>query len=101
MIYFMSEVYKYKDKATPFFTHLFSNIRKGAIVLFLDNKTDRYRDWFDSFVEDNDYEVLKSGEGRWLPSFDEQKAALGEYLDLLKENPKLQGEIVYRVLKKK
>jgi len=100
MTYFMSEVYQFKDKATPFFTHLFSNIRKGATVLFIDNKTDRYRDWFDSFVAANDYEILISGEDRWLPSFDEQKATLGEYLTLLKQSPKLQGEVAYRVVRK-
>jgi hypothetical protein len=100
MIYFMSEVYQFRDKVAPFFTYLFSNIRKGATVLFIDNKTDRYREWFDFFVGANGYEVLISGEDRWVPSFDEQKAVLGEYLTLLKQNPKLQGDIAYRVVRK-
>lgn len=100
MIYFMSEVYKRKDDANRFFTYLFDNMKSGAIVLFIDNKTNRYRDWFDSYVSEDKFEIVISNESRWTPSFDDQKAALGEYLDLLKESPKLQAEVAYRVLRK-
>jgi len=99
MIYFMSEVFYAKNDANHFFSYLFENIKKDSVVLFIDNKTPKYRNWFDSYIGKNNYDVLISGEDRWFPPTDEEKTTLGDYLKMF-EKPKIQSEIAYRVARK-
>lgn len=101
MTYFISEVFKYKDLAEPFFANLFSNIKKGALVTFIDNNSDKYYNWFDSLTSDNNFDILSSGAEQWTPTYDEEKKVLEKYTTRLGgRSPKLRANLAYRLLQK-
>jgi hypothetical protein len=45
--YFLSEVYKIRARAEPFFSHCFSQMKAGSVVLFIDNNHSQFYGWFD------------------------------------------------------
>ena len=74
MTYFISEVFKHKYLAKPFFENLFSKIKKGSLVIFIDNNYDKYPNWFDSLTSDKNFNILSSGAEQWTPTYDEEKS---------------------------
>jgi len=45
--YFMSEVWRIKSKAEPFFEHCMAKAKKGSLFLFIDNNSSEFYGWFD------------------------------------------------------
>lgn len=103
MSFFMSEVFWLKDTANDFFENLFSNAKQGAIFLFVDNKDENFYGWFDSLIEDNNFEVLLSDERRLnITDYSEEKKLLGRFYEKFgdKVSPKLTSSVAFRVCRK-
>lgn len=101
LIFFMSEVYALRDKAQGYFDALFSGMKKGAILLYVDNNSSEFYGWFDDLVKRHGLKVLDSGSGRAQMPYDEEKTDLGEFAKNGRfESPKLKSDIAWRVVQK-
>lgn len=100
MIYFMSEVYGLRDKAEAFFAYLFENAKPGALLLYVDNNSAVFYEWFDSLVKKYNWKVL-CGDRLELKMEDvsEERTDLGEYHDKFGW-PKLRADIAFRICQK-
>lgn len=97
LVYFMSEVYSLRERATPYFDYVFSSAKRGAYFLYIDNNHSDFTDWFEALARKHALEVVLRDNGRqWMPS-DEQKAALQKWIDRFDGLPRLQGDVAYRV----
>jgi hypothetical protein len=99
MIYFMSEVFKMKNQAEPFFQNFFAKAKTGSLFLYVDNNSPDFYSWFDELAKKNFLVIIKSITENIRMSFDEQKKALGEYYRKFNP-PKLGADIAYRVCRK-
>lgn len=102
--YFVSEVRSLdKDgKVTEFWKMLFEGAKPGALFVYDDNGNKDFNSYFDSQWSGMGLKCLISEDNvTWTPRYSEQASKLGEYrkkFDGLQ--PKLQGTISYRVLRK-
>jgi len=99
MIYFASEIYSKRHECAPFFKNLFAQMKPGALLLYIDNNSPCFTDWFDLLVKTGGLEVLQSDEKTAKMPFDEEKTTLGEYLDKF-SSVKLEANIAYRIWRK-
>jgi putative SAM-dependent methyltransferase len=100
MIYFLSEIFKKKEAATPFFENLFTNAKSGSLFLFLDNNHIDHYGWFDELIAGHRIEVLKSAQGPdRIHDWGEEKTDLEIYYKKF-DPPKLTGQIAWRVCRK-
>lgn len=99
MSYFMSEVYKIKDAAMPFFENLFANAKDGSLFLYIDNNNQQFYNWFDDLAKRNSFQEIMSEITITTMNGDEQKKDLGDFYKKFKY-PKLNANIAYRVCRK-
>lgn len=96
MVYFLSEVYTLRDRPTPFFENLFSNMRQDALILYVDNNAEAFSAWFDALVAGRGIHVI---DGKCVVvqlASDEEKTDLGKYYRKF-GYPKLTADIAYRI----
>ena len=100
MIYFMSEVYGLRDKAEAFFAYLFENAKPGALLLYVDNRSAVFYEWFDSLVKKYNWKVLCADALELkMEDLSEERTDLGEYHDKFGW-PKLKADIAFRICQK-
>jgi hypothetical protein len=101
-IYFASEVHGVRDKAAPFFQHVFERAKTGAMFLYVDNAAPVFFEWFDKQRKGKGVDVIASEDSLSLslPN-DEQKTDLGEHYYRMDGNPKIIGRVAVRVLRKR
>jgi hypothetical protein len=101
MVFFLSEVYKHRDRAEPFFRHLFTRAKKGTLFLFVDNNASWFREWFDKMAAECGLEHVNGHDGETIkaPWYSEEKADFGEYFAKFGA-PKLNSDVVWRVMRK-
>jgi hypothetical protein len=101
MVYFLSEIEKKKQEATPFFDNLFAKAQVGSLFLFIDNRNAKYYGWFDQLISRHSIQVLTSYQGS-MKIWDraEEKQDLAVYYKKFGP-PKLTAEAAYRVCRKK
>jgi hypothetical protein len=97
--YFLSEVWKIRKQAEPFFDHCMSQMKKGSMILFVDNNSSQFVDWFDSLAERNGLKPVKQDCCRLAFSNDEEKMDLGPYFEKFGW-PKRESDLAYRIMKK-
>jgi hypothetical protein len=97
--YFLSEVWKIKDTAEPFFDHCLSQMKPGSMILFVDNNDSRFRDWFDAMANKHGLNAVVSAEGDLCFSNDEEKNDLGVYFGKFGW-PKRRSDAAWRVMQK-
>ena len=104
LIYFMSEVYALRNKAEAYFDALFSKMKAGSVLLFVDNNSAEFRDWFDGLVKKHKLTVLESDAGvmkmPWRGLGPEEKTDLEPYKTRLRRDPKLDANVAWRVVRK-
>lgn len=98
LIYFVSEVYAVADKASDYFATLLSQMKPGAMLLYVDNNDSRFTEWFDGLVKKAKLEVLKSGSGVEKMPWDENKSDLEPYFSKFSPT-KLNADIAYRIIR--
>lgn len=100
--YFLSEIYSFKDKAKPFFDALSASMKKGALVVYLDNSTPKFTALAEEIFPSEDFELIYTADNvRALPGMQEQKIDLGAYLNKGWRVPKIQAYVTQRIWKKK
>lgn len=100
MIYFLSEVYAYREDAREFFECLFAQAKPGALLFFVDNSRQKFYNWFDEVAISNGWEIAEQvNYFSFQTENDEEKEFLGDYYTKF-GFPKLRAEIAYRVYRK-
>ena len=97
--YFISELYRFRSSAEPFFHNTFSMAKPGSLILFIDNADSRFYGWFDYMTGRYDFETIQTGERSFEFSNEEEKRDLGEYFDKFGW-PRRRAEASFRVLRK-
>lgn len=97
--YFLSEVWKIKENAEPFFDWCLSQMKPGAMILFVDNDDSRFREWFDAMAAKHGLKAVESASGELCFSNDEEKKDMGVYFDKFGW-PKRKSKAAWRIMKK-
>lgn len=104
MMYFISEIYNIKEKAENYFIHLFTHIPEGSYVLFVDNDSFVFVDWFDTMTKHFHLEIVNEKSG-YMQFEDpgERRTDFGKYYqkfcNLDNCRIKTSAQIAYRVCK--
>lgn len=100
LIYFISEVYAVREKATAYFAELLAQMKPGALLLYIDNNDSRFTDWFDGLAAKANLTVVSKNAGMECMPWDEDKADLEPYFSKFGP-PKLKPDIAYRIVRRK
>lgn len=100
MVKFHSEIHSHIREAQPYLNHVFSTMRSGALIIFVDNWNQHSYTWFDEMAETHRLDILSTGEERMTLPRDEQRAALGDYLERFVEDPLCQFRVSFRIAQK-
>jgi hypothetical protein len=96
MIYFMSEVYGVRDKASSFFENLFNRAQSGSMFLYIDNNNGAFFGWFDELAAQANLISVAQGQGEMHLPVDEEKRDLDPYFTKF-GLPKLKPNVAYRI----
>lgn len=99
LIYFVSEVYAMRKQAEAYFDTLFAKMKAGALLLFIDNNSSEFYNWFDDLTKKHGLKVLEKDEGIQQMPTEEEKKDLKVYFTKFKD-PKLKANIAWRVVQK-
>ena len=100
MIYFVSEIYAYKEDAREFFEYLFDVAKPGALLFFVDNSRQTFYQWFDEVASSKGLEIVEKDDYfQFQTDGSEDKEALGRYYNKF-GYPKLRADIAYRLYRK-
>ena len=100
LIYFMSEVYEFRERASEYFDTLFSRMNNEALLLFVDNNSPAFFEWFDGLATKHGLTVLDTGNGLMQLPYHEEKNDLEPYITRLNRSPKLNAVVAWRVIQK-
>lgn len=101
MIYFVSELYYYREDARDFFEAMIDQAKPGALFLFVDNNAEIFYGWMDEMATSNGLSVVERKEDyRFVLGWDEQAHELATYTDKFNRHPKIQTYIAYRIYAK-
>jgi len=100
LIYFLSEVYRRRNEAENFFRNLVMNVKPGAVFLVVDNNSPDFVNYISSLANEIGLKSLGRQEKTFVLGPDEQKSALGDYLDQLNHNPKCRTKIYFEYFEK-
>lgn len=103
LIFFASEVHSLDGNGvvSDFWRSVLEAAKSGAIFVFIDNGHTRFTDSFDALCNEYRLERIYGHDGvRYTPRFDEQASELSEYTEVFGRNPRVQGIISVRVLRK-
>jgi hypothetical protein len=100
MLYFLSEIYKFRKGVNGFLDTCFSKMNKGSILVVMDFHDSNLELWIDgcaskhglkAVIEMDDYNVtVTSGE---------EKSVIKEYMDKF-GHPKLKAQVFFRIFRK-
>ncbi len=97
--YFLSEVWKIKKEADPFFNRCMSQMKKNSMILFVDNNSPEFVDWFDELASRNNLRAVQTKSCLLAFSNDEEKKDLGIYFNKFGW-PKRESDAAYRIMVK-
>jgi hypothetical protein len=100
MLYFLSEIFKFKTEVTEFLKICFQRMPKGAMLVVLDFEDSRLMDWIDACAKAGGLEAIASQTTRMTMDPIEEKGVLKKYIDKFGA-PKLQAQVFVRVFRKK
>jgi len=99
-VYFISEVYRMKERAQPFFEHLFAKAKSGSFLLFIDNDVSEFYEWFDNMASAAGLDRAAGREERFQLDWAEEKKLLEPYNSTFSHHPKIRTFISWRVYRK-
>mgnify|MGYP001262309062 CR=1 FL=1 len=105
MMYFASEVYSAPGQAVDFFNNLFSHIPSDSYVVFIDNNSTDFINYFEQFIPSNgNFVVNRQKTKMGIQDASEEKTDLGKYYQKFhmqgKGRPKLTADIVIHICHK-
>lgn len=74
-------------------------MKKGSFILFIDNNSSQFTDWFDELASKNGLETVTKASCQLAFSNDEEKRDLGVYFDRFGW-PKRESDAAYRIMKR-
>lgn len=99
--FFVSEIYSLGDRAKDYLRGMLTRLKPGAIVLFSDDHKYEFYNLLDEVAVEEGFEVMESGQGpRRIYDWGEQKTIVGEYAERFGQQPRLQGDLSWRILRK-
>jgi len=110
LMFFLSEVYPHRKEASKYFReHVFGRAKKGAMVLFIDNRDNRLSGWFDELMQDTGFDVIyQNADSAKIEDEMEDATELACYTEelqpFLKEDKgqaKKNGQIAVRIARKR
>lgn len=100
MLYFLSEIYKFKSAVDPFFAACFSKMRKGTILVVIDFHNSKLETWIDSCAKQHGLETATAADDfKVTMTSGEEKSVIKKYMEKF-GNPKLRAQIFLRVFRK-
>lgn len=100
LIYFISEVFAVRDKAKEYFVELMTQMKPGAVLLYVDNNDSRFTDWFDGLAKKSNLTFVLARAGEECMPWDEDKADMEPYFSKF-GSPKLKPDIACRIVRRK
>lgn len=97
--YFVSEIWRIKDQAQPFFDHCFAGMKSGATLLFIDNQDKAFYAWIDELAARHSFIRETSTVGEIAFEVSEEKTDLEPYYSKFGWL-KRKGSVAIRVLRK-
>ena len=97
--FFLSEVWRIREQADPFFNHCMGQMKSGSLLLFIDNNSSQFTDWFDALAKNHKLKPVRVDEKNLAFSNDEEKTDLGVYFEKFGW-PKRASNAAYRVMRK-
>lgn len=97
--FFLSEVWKIKEDATPYFNYCLAKARKGAMFLFIDNNASEFYGWYDTLAASHGIQQVQGNSCKMAFSNEEEKADLGRYYGKFGW-PKRESRVAFRVGRK-
>jgi hypothetical protein len=76
-----------------------SSAKPGALLLYIDNNSADFTNWFDKLARDHGWTTLASASGDHLLPFEEEKSDLAPYINKF-ASPKIRANIACRVARK-
>lgn len=99
--FFVSEIYHLGDVAARYLTTILGRMKAGALLALNDNNADIFMQWFDQISASLGLEQLLAGAGeRKIYDAGEQRSDLGRFARFIHQ-PKLQGDVAWRVLRRR
>lgn len=101
-VFFLSEIYSVRGRAAPFLHAMVAAMKKGAIVVYLDNSGDDFTNHVESIFTPALFNTIRATDHRDLRlSPSEERRSLGPHLKLLGRDPRLKAHAAYRIWQKK
>ena len=103
LIYFMSEVFALREQAEAYFAELFSRPSSGSKMLFVDNNSNSFVNWFDHLCHSNGWRQLYVNAGTIVIDYSEEKTDLEPYYSKFASvrPPRTRANTAIRVVEKK
>lgn len=99
--FFVSEICHLGDVARLYLVGMLRRTKPGCLVLFIDNDSSVFTNFFDGIAHEVGLIVLSVQSGRRaIYDTGEKKADLGPYTDKFGRHPKLQGQVASRILRR-
>jgi hypothetical protein len=100
--YFLSEVWKYKNAAQSFFDHALSKTKSDALILYIDNSSSQFCDWFDDMANRAGLESISKDSRSFTSTVDEEKRDLEPYFSKFSatSSPKIKSDVAFRIMRK-
>lgn len=100
--FFFSEIAHLGAGATDYIGNLLARLKSGAVLLFNDNNDTRFYQAFDNIAREAGLQVLQSGEEiRKVRDWGEDTGVVGRFAAKFNQfQPRLKGDVAWRVLKK-
>jgi hypothetical protein len=109
MVYFASELFRFRDEVEPFFQHLFANVDPGTKFLYIDNRWSTCSTWITRLAGTQGVELLGQRDYRTQMPFDEWADDLGDHYRRLGDprrlgndarTPRIQASVSVRTFEK-
>jgi hypothetical protein len=94
--FFLSEVWKIRSHAQPYFDHCLAKAKRGALFLYVDNNAPEFYGWFDGLAAKHGIQQLHADCGNMAFSNEEEKTDLGRYYEKFGW-PKRESDVAFRV----
>jgi hypothetical protein len=101
-IFFLSEIHSFADKCGTFFDNLVGTMKSGAYVVCIDNAVPAFINFGKQLFPAKYFELLHEDKSMALRiSPNEEKKALGPYLDIVSKQPRLSTDAAARLIWRK
>lgn len=100
-VFFASEISRFGNASDQFWAEVSASAKSGAMMLIIDNNGTSFVDYVQKKIIGSAWDVAESGAKDFRPSSHEEKSALGKHLKNFERLPRMKGDSVFWILRKK